>query len=198
MECSNRECSILLCQGCLSMQDPKCPGNCGSNQFNKPNRIVMQQLQGLKFKCQYVYDGCTVETPYKDYEKHLVDCPVGKDVNDRAQQCTKESCKAKVESLDCRVRALEERVAEAEEDTDRKKKMVEALRQNLAEQKQQLKDMQNKQGNKVGNELIEYMTKIENLQEQKIAGEQALKKAQRERDVVYQQYQELKMKFAKA
>ena len=143
----------------------------------------MQQLQGLKFKCQYLYDGCTVETPYKDYERHLFDCSVGKDVKDRAQQCTKESCKAKVESLDCRVRALEERVAEAEEDTDRKQKMVEALRQNLAEQKQQLKDMQNKQGSKMGNELIEYMTKIENLQEQKIAGEQALKKALREKEV---------------
>ena len=187
MECSNRDCAILLCHGCiLDMKEPNCPNTCGSTHFNKPNRIVMQQLQGLKFKCQYLYDGCTVETPYKDYEGHLVICPVGKDVKDRAQQCTKESCKAKIESLDCRVRALEERVAEAEEDTDRKQKMVEALRQNLAEQKQQLKDQQNKAGSsKVGNELIEYMTKIEKLQEEKIAGEQALKKAQREKDAIY-------------
>ena len=43
MECSNRECSILLCHGCISdMKEPKCPNNCGSTQFNKPNRIVMQ------------------------------------------------------------------------------------------------------------------------------------------------------------
>lgn len=118
----------------------------------------------MKFKCQYVYDGCTVETPYKDYEKHLADCPVGKEVKDRAQKCTKESCRAKVESLDCKVRALEERVAEAEEDTHRKQKIVEALMLNVAEQKQQLNDLQNKQGSsKIGNELIEYKMKIENL-----------------------------------
>ena len=81
----------------------------------------------MKFKCQHVYEGCKVETTYKDWEKHRADCPVGKEVEDRAQKCTKESCRAKVESLDCKVRALEQRVAEAEEYTARKQKLVEVL-----------------------------------------------------------------------
>jgi len=42
------------------------------------------------------------------------------------------------------------------------------------------------------------MTKIEKLQEEKLAGEQALKKATRERDAYYQQYHEIKIKLSKA
>lgn len=73
----------------------------------------------------------------------------------------------------------------AEEEVDRKQRMVESLRQNITEQKQQFKDQQAKAGaQKAAHEFIEVREKIEALSTKNVELESELKKKQRERDLL--------------
>jgi hypothetical protein len=75
VEC--KECSSLYCKGCLTTMNMPCPKRCGGADYTKVNRLVMNQLNRLPFKCQF-NPKCTKEVTYDQYMVHFKECPEGK------------------------------------------------------------------------------------------------------------------------
>lgn len=57
------ECETIYCRKCLASEKMPCPKRCGSNNYSKINRLVLNQLNKLKFKCQY-HPNCSTIIEY--------------------------------------------------------------------------------------------------------------------------------------
>lgn len=68
VEC--RQCSSLYCKGCLTGNNMTCPKRCGGSDYGKVNRLVMNQLNKLPFKCQFA-PKCEKQITYDQYEAHF-------------------------------------------------------------------------------------------------------------------------------
>ena len=68
VECSS--CESLYCKACIIRDDMDCPKRCGGKSYTLVNRIVLGQINRLKFKCEK-YEKCNIVTTYADYEKHI-------------------------------------------------------------------------------------------------------------------------------
>ncbi len=51
LEC--KSCSSLYCKGCLPRNDLPCPKRCGGSEYGKVNRLIMNVLNKLNFRCQF-------------------------------------------------------------------------------------------------------------------------------------------------
>ena len=51
VEC--RSCSSLYCKACVKVENMPCPKRCGASEYTKVNRLIMNALNKMSFKCQY-------------------------------------------------------------------------------------------------------------------------------------------------
>lgn len=72
-----KECSSLFCKGCISAQNMPCPKRCGGQEFTKVNRLIMNALNKLPFRCQYS-PKCEKVVTYDQYAVHFKECPEGR------------------------------------------------------------------------------------------------------------------------
>lgn len=91
VEC--KECSSLYCKGCLKNSDMPCPKRCGGQEYTKVNRLVMNQLNKLPFRCQFG-PKCIKEVPYDQYVAHFKECPEGK-----PKECDNPDCQLRMRAL---------------------------------------------------------------------------------------------------
>ena len=69
-ESSNPACSTLFCERCINgLVRKECPKRCGSSNFHQANRLIMNILNVLRFKCLNQPE-CDQKIPYRDYFKH--------------------------------------------------------------------------------------------------------------------------------
>ncbi|CDW83237.1 UNKNOWN [Stylonychia lemnae] len=125
VEC--RECQSLYCKDCLASPDVKCPKMCGGNEYSKINRIVMNTLNKMNFKCQN-NPKCEDKITYENYYKHYSECEKG--------QCDNEDCKTKFKVLSGELHQLKEQLKDMELQKD---KQAQVLRNQISELKEQFK-----------------------------------------------------------
>jgi hypothetical protein len=65
-------CHNLYCSNCIKKENFPCPKRCGNQEgkYSEPNRIVMNILNKLKFKCIKSPE-CAAISTYNNYEKHM-------------------------------------------------------------------------------------------------------------------------------
>jgi hypothetical protein len=93
VEC--KQCSSLYCKGCLQhkLTNNPCPKRCGGTEFSKVNRLIMNALNKLPFKCQHA-PKCDKFIPYDQYISHYKSCEAGK-----PKQCPDPDCQMIVRNL---------------------------------------------------------------------------------------------------
>ena len=84
LECKG--CSSLYCKACLPKADLPCPKRCGASDYGKVNRLIMNALNKLPFRCQYA-PKCEKIIAYESYMQHYLECPEGK-----PKQCENADC----------------------------------------------------------------------------------------------------------
>ena len=100
VEC--KECSSLYCKHCLKSMDMLCPKRCGGSEYTKVNRLVMNSLNKIPFRCQF-QPACDKVVPYEGYQSHYRECPEGK-----PKPCENPDCQHKMTTLINRVNQLTE------------------------------------------------------------------------------------------
>lgn len=100
LECKN--CSSLYCKSCLPQKDMPCPKRCGGAEYGKVNRLIMNALNKLPFKCQY-NPKCDKIIPYEAYMAHYMECQHGK-----PQPCENADCQMRIRNLQNQVHQLQE------------------------------------------------------------------------------------------
>lgn len=105
IEC--RECQSLYCKGCIASQTMLCPKRCGGSEYAaKVNRLVMNTLNKLNFKCQF--EDCQTATSYDQYGDHLKKC------NRKRNMCDNPVCQNKIRILEESIKKMQTQIVELE------------------------------------------------------------------------------------
>jgi hypothetical protein len=117
VEC--KECSSLYCKRCLkSTSNFPCPKRCGSQEYTKVNRLIMNTLNKLPFRCQFG-PKCDKIICYESYLAHYTECPEGK-----PKECENADCQLRVRNLMMEVTQLKEQLHEIELHKDRNNQIM--------------------------------------------------------------------------
>ena len=81
-----KTCSSLYCKACLSKEDLPCPKRCGGQEYGKVNRMIMNAMNKLPFRCQFS-PKCDRIVNYDQYEIHYKECPHGKPIPCENSHC---------------------------------------------------------------------------------------------------------------
>jgi len=128
VEC--KECSSLYCKHCLTSLDLPCPKRCGGAEYTKVNRLVMNSLNKIPFRCQF-HPACSAVVPYEGYLSHYRECPAGK-----PKPCENPCCQHKVTMLVNRVNQLTD---ELEQLQHYKERNATIMKNQISDLKQQIK-----------------------------------------------------------
>eukprot|EP00347_Sterkiella_histriomuscorum_P015939 403355110 len=156
-----RECQSLYCKGCMTKPDINCPKVCGSNEYCKVNRIVMNTLNKMVFYCQF-HPKCEDKITYENYAKHFHDCDKGK-----LPECERDDCRIGKKNMEEQIAHLRQQLAELE---IQKEKQTQVLKNHISDLKDQLKN-----NRPPASQVFENDEKMQKQNQELVAQIQALK-----------------------
>ena len=107
-----------------------CPKRCGGQEYTKVNRLVMNALNKVPFRCQF-NPKCDKILNYENYSAHYRECPEGK-----PKPCENPDCQVKMAALVNRVNQLSEEIEQLQHYKERN---AQIMKNQISDLKQQIK-----------------------------------------------------------